>query len=83
MIGDKAMNNANKISEYRVKVNMTVEIALYINARSEEEVIAQAEEIMYNYLENDTVLRPNVPDGAIGLDIDEVYCNISSAVEME
>ena len=77
------MNNAKKMSEYRVKVNMTVEIDLYINARSEEEAIAQAEEIMYNHLENDTVLRPNVPDGAIGLDIDEVYCNISSAVEME
>ena len=77
------MNNAKKMREYRVKVNMTVEIALYINARSEEEVIAQAEEIMYNHLENDTALRQNIPDGAIGLDIDEVYCTVSSAMEME
>ena len=77
------MNNAKKMSEYRVKVNMTVEIALYANARSEEEAIAQTEEIMYDHLENDTVLRPSTPDGAIGLDIDEVYCNISSAVKME
>ena len=77
------MNNAKKMSEYRVKVNMTVEIALYINARSEEEAIAQAEEIMYNHLEYSDVLRPSVPGGETGLDIDEVYCNISSAVEME
>ena len=77
------MNNAKKMSEYRVKVNMTVEIALYINARSDEEVIAQAEEIMFNHLENDTALRQNIPDGAIGLDIDEVYCTVSSAMEME
>lgn len=83
MIGDKNVNNANRMSEYRVNVNMTVEIALYVNARSEEEAIAQAEEIMYDHLENYTALRPSVPDGAIGLDIDEVYCNISSAVEME
>ena len=83
MIGDKNVNNAKRMSEYRVKVNMAVEIALHINARSEEEAIAQAEEIMYNYLEYSDVLRPNVPDGAIGLDIDEVYCNISSAIEME
>ena len=71
------------MSEYRVNVNMTVEIALYINARSEEEAIAQAEEIMYNHLEYCDVLRPSVPDGATGLDIDEVYCNISSAIEMD
>ena len=77
------MNNAKKMSEYRVNVSMDVKIALYINARSEEEAIAQAEEIMYNHLENDTVLRPSTPDGATGLDIDEVYCNVSSAVEME
>ena len=77
------MNNAKRMSEYRVNVSMDVKIALYINARSEEEAIAQAEEIMYNHLENDTVLRPSTPDGATGLDIDEVYCNISSAVEME
>ncbi len=83
MIGYKNMNNAKKISEYRVKVNMTVEIALYVNARSEEEAIAQAEEIMYDHLENGTVLRPSTPGGATGLDIDEVYCNISSAIEME
>ena len=77
------MNNANKMSEYRVKVNVDVKIALYINARSEEEAIAQAEEIMYNHIEYSDVLRPSIPDGAIGLDIDEVYCNISSAIEME
>ena len=83
MIGDKNVNNAKRMSEYRVKVNVDVKIALYINARSEEEAIAQAEDIMYNHLENDTVIRPSTPDGAIGLDIDEVYCNISSAIEME
>ena len=83
MIGDKNVNNANKMSEYRVAVNMDVKIALYLNARSEAEAIANAEELMYNHLENGTVLRPNVPDGAIGLDIDEVYCNISSAIEMK
>ena len=77
------MNNAKKMREYRVKVNVDVKIALYINARSEEEAVASAEEIMYNHLEYSDVLRPSVPDGAIGLDIDEVYCNISSAVEME
>ena len=77
------MNNAKKMKEYRVKVNVDVKIALYINARSEEEAVASAEEIMYNHLEYSDVLRPSVPDGAIGLDIDEVYCNISSTVEME
>ena len=76
------MNNAKKMREYRVKVNADVKIALYINARSEQEAIEKAEEMMY-YLENDTVIRPNIPARAIGLDIDEVYCNISSAVEME
>ena len=83
MIGDKNVNNAKKMSEYRVKVNVDVKIALYINARSEEEAIAQAEEIMYNHLEYSDVLRPSVPGGATGLDIAEAYCNISSAVEME
>ena len=83
MIGDKSMNNAKKMSEYRVRVNLDLKMALYINARSEAEATANAEEIMYNHLENDTALRPNVPDGAIGLDIDEVYCNVSSAIEME
>ena len=83
MIGDKNVNNAKKMREYRVKVNVDVKIALYINARSEEEAVASAEEIMYNHLEYSDVLRPSVPDGAIGLDIDEVYCNISSTVEME
>ena len=83
MIGDKNVNNAKKMSEYRVAVNMNAKIDLYVNARSEAEATANAEEIMYNHLENGTVLRPNIPDGAIGLDIDEVYCNISSAVEME
>ena len=77
------MNNAKKMSEYRVAVSMNVKIDLYVNAQSEQEAIASAEELMYNHLENDTVLRPNTPDGAIGLDIDEVYCNVSSAIEME
>lgn len=77
------MNNAKKMSEYRVKVDLDVKIALYINARSEAEATANAEEIMYNHLEYSDVLRPNVPDGATGLDIDDVYCNISSAIEME
>ena len=45
------MNNANKMSEYRVKVNMTVEIALYINAQSEEEAIAQAEDGIRDFAE--------------------------------
>ena len=83
MIGDKNVNNAKKTSEYRVSVNLDLKMALYVNAQSEAEATAKAEEIMYNHLENDTALRPNIPDGAIGLDIDEVYCNISSAVEME
>ena len=77
------MNNAKKMSEYRVAVNMDVKIDLYINAGSYQDAIAQAEEIMFNHLENDTALRQNIPDGAIGLDIDEVYCTVSSAMEME
>ena len=83
MIGDKNVNNAKRMSEYRVKVNMDAKIALYINARSEEEAIASAEEIMYNHLEYSDVLRPSVPDGATWLDIDEVHCAASSAIEME
>ena len=83
MIGDKNVNNAKKISEYRVAVNMDVKIDLYINAGSYQNAIAQAEEIMFNHIEYSDVLRPNVPDGATGLDIDEVYYNILSAVEME
>ena len=83
MAGDKNVSNAKKMSEYRVAVSMNIKIALYVSARSEEEAIASAEEIMYNHLEYSDVLRPSVPDGATGLDIDEVYCNISSAVEME
>ena len=79
MIGDKSVNNAKKMSEYRVKVNVDVKIALYINARSEEEAIAQAEEIMYNHLENDTVLRPSTPDGAIWLDIDRKSTRLNSS----
>lgn len=77
------MNNAKKMSEYRVAVNMNVEIDLYVNAVSYQDAIAQAEEIMYNHLECNDVLRPNIPDGAIGLDIDEVHCAVSSAIEME
>ena len=83
MTGDKSVNNAKKMSEYRVSVSMNVKIDLYVNARSEQEAIYSTEELMYNHLENGTVLRPNAPDGAIGLDIDEVYCNVSSAIEME
>ena len=83
MIRDTNTNTAKKISEYRVKVNLDLKMALYVNARSEAEAIAQAEEIMYNHLEYSDVLRPSVPGGETGLDIDEVYCNISSAVEME
>ena len=83
MIGDKNVNNAKKISEYRVKVNLDLKMALYVNARSEAEATANAEEIMYNHIEYSDVLRPSVPGWETGLDIDEVYCNISSAVEME
>ena len=72
-MGDKNVNNANKMSEYRVNVDMTVKIALYINARSDEEAVAKAEEILYEH---------SIPAGATGLDIDDVYCNISSAVDM-
>ena len=77
------MNNAKKMSEYRVAVSMNIKIALYVNAQSEADAVASAEEIMYNHLEYIYVLRPNVPDGATGLYIDEVYCNVSSAIEME
>lgn len=77
------MNNAKKMSEYRVAVNMNVKIDLYVNARSEAEATANAEEIMYDNIENDTILCQSTPDGATGLDIEGVYCNISSAVEME
>ena len=75
------MNNAKKMSEYEVMVNMTVKIALYVNARSEQEAITKAEEMMYD-LENDTVIRPNIPDRATGLDVDEVYCTVYSAIEL-
>lgn len=77
------MNNAKKMSEYSVLCNMNAKITLYVNARSEAEAIEKAEELMYNHLEYSDVLRPSVPGGATGLDIDEVYCNISSAIEME
>ena len=70
------------MNEYSVLVNMNAKITLYVNARSEQEALEKAEEMMYD-LENDTVLRPSIPDRAIGLDVDEVYCNISSAIEME
>ncbi len=83
MIEGKNVNNAKKMRKYRVAVNMNVKIDLYINAGSYQDAIAKAEEIMYDHLENDTALRPSIPDGAIGLDIDEVYCNIWSAIEME
>ena len=66
------MNNAKKMSEYRVAVNMNVKIDLYVNARGEQEALEKAEEMMYEQLETDNMLRPSIPDGAIGLDIDEV-----------
>ena len=75
------MNNAKRMSEYEVMVNMNVKIALYVNARSEQEAMAKAEEMMYE-LETDTVLRPSIPDRATGLDVDEVYCTVSCAIEM-
>ena len=71
------------VSEYEVMISMTVKIALYVNARGEQEAIAKAEEMMYKQLETDTILRPSIPDGAIGLDIDEVHYTVSSAIEME
>ena len=83
MIGDKNVNNAKKMSEYEVMINMNVKIALYVNARSEQEAIEKAEEMMYEQLETDNMLRPSIPDGAIGLDIDEVHCDVSSATEVE
>ena len=70
------------MSEYSVLVNMNTKITLYVNAQSEQEAIEKAEEMMYE-LETDTVLRPSIPDGAIGLDIDEVHYTVSSAIEME
>ena len=70
------------MSEYSVLVNMDVKIDLYINAGSEQEAIEKAEEMMYE-LETDTVLRPSIPDRATGLDVDEVYCTVSCAIEMQ
>lgn len=70
------------MSEYAVMVNMTVKIALYVNARSEQDAMEKAEEMMYE-LENDTELCPSIPDRAIGLDVYEVYCNVSSAIETD
>lgn len=69
------------MSEYSVLVNMDAKITLYVNARSEQEAIEKAEEMMYD-LENDTVIRPNIPDRATGLDVEEVYCTVSYAMEM-
>ena len=71
------------MSEYEVMINMNVKIALYVNARSEQDAIEKAEEMMYEQLETDTMLRQSIPDGAIGLDIDEVHYTVSSAIEME
>ena len=68
------------MSEYAVMVNMNVKVALYVNARSEQEAMEKAEEMMYE-LENDTVLRPSIPDNATGLDVDEVYCTVSCVME--
>ena len=69
------------MSEYSVLVNMDAKITLYVNARSEQEAMEKAEEMMYE-LETDTVLRPNIPDRATGLDVEEVYCTVSYAMEM-
>ena len=69
------------MSEYSVLVNMNAKITLYVNAQSEQEAMAKAEEMMYE-LETDTVLRPSIPDSATGLDVDEVYCTVSCAMEM-
>ena len=69
------------MSEYAVFVNMNAKITLYVNARSEQEAMAKAEEMMYE-LETDTVLRPSIPDRATGLDVDEVYCTVSCAMEL-
>lgn len=69
------------MSEYSVLVNMNAKITLYVNARSEQEAMAKAEEMMYE-LETDTVLRPSIPDSATGLDVDEVYCTVSCAMEL-
>ena len=82
MTGDKNVNNAKKVSEYRVAVNMDVKIDLYVNARSEQEAIEKAEEMMYE-LETDTVIRPSIPDRATWLYVEEVYCTVSSAIEVE
>jgi len=80
MIGDKNVNNAKKMSEYSVLVDMNAKITLYVNARSEQDAMEKAEEMMYE-LETDTVLRPSIPDRATGLDVDEVYCTVSCAME--
>ena len=69
------------MSEYSVLVNMNAKLTLYVNAQSEQEAMAKAEEMMYE-LETDTVLRPSIPDSATGLDVDEVYCTVSCAMEM-
>ena len=68
------------VSEYAVMVNMNAKITLYVNARSEQEAMEKAEDMMYE-LETDTVLRPSIPDRATGLDVDEVYCTVSCAME--
>ena len=68
------------MSEYSVLVNMNAKITLYVNAQSEQEAMAKAEEMMYE-LETDTVLRPSIPDRATGLEIDDVYCTVSCAME--
>ena len=68
------------MSEYAVLVNVNAKITLYVNARSEQEAMAKSEEMMYE-LETDTVLRPSIPDMATGLDVDEVYCTVSCAME--
>ena len=68
------------VSEYAVMVNMNAKITLYVNAISEQDAIEKAEEMMYE-LETDTVLHPSIPDRATWLDVDEVYCTVSGAME--
>ena len=68
------------VSEYAVMVNMNAKITLYVNARSEQEAMEKAEDMMYE-LETDTVLRPSIPDRATYLDVNEVHCTVSCAME--
>lgn len=68
------------MSEYSVFVNMNAKITVYVNARSEQEAIEKAEEMMCE-LESDTVISPSIPARATGVDVDEVYCTVSCAMK--